>query len=116
MRRQAESPSKYITNVPATASGVPAHLLSPQSSSDDLCIGYQSQKLLNWVETIGAGEEGGVRPVSPLPLKRGWWQKPQLLSLTLEGRTLRYIPSVYPFRRARAKNTWSQKFFDSQFF
>lgn len=66
MQRRAERPSKYITNVPATASGVPAHLLSPQSSSDDLCIGYQSQKLLNWVETIGAGEEGGgVRRVSP---------------------------------------------------
>lgn len=69
MRRRAGRPSKYITDVPATAKGVPAHLLSPQSSSDDLCIGYQSQKLLNWVETVGAGEEGGGGRRSPrLPL------------------------------------------------
>lgn len=59
MGRRAEQHSKYISDVPAAASAVPPHLLSPQSSSEDLCIGYQSQRHLNWVETTGAGEESG---------------------------------------------------------
>lgn len=77
MGRRAEQHSKYITNVPAAASGVPTHLLSPRSSSDDLCFGYQSRRRLNWVETAGAGEEGGWWR---------WWRRLQhlsLLSLTL---------------------------------
>lgn len=71
MGRRAEQHSKYITNVPAAASRVPTHLLSPRSSSDDLCFGYQSRRRLNWVETAGAGEEGG------------WWRRRRLQHLSL---------------------------------
>lgn len=93
-----EQHSKYITNVPAAASGVPAHLLSPQSSFDDLCIGYQSQKRLNWVETAGAGEEGGGGGV---PLTEPQLE-PRYLSALMDGcseRQNRSIWSVYALGR-----------------
>lgn len=107
MGRGAEQHSKYITNVPAAASGVPAHLLPPQSSSDDLCIGYQSQRRLNWVETAGAGEEGGGSGVfsaslSPsLPLTEPQLE-PRYRSALMDGcseRQARSIWSVYALGR-----------------
>lgn len=108
MSRGAEQHSKYITNVPAAVSGVPAHLLSPQSSSDDLCIGYQSQRRLNWVETAGAGEEGssgGVTSASlspSLPLTEPQLE-PRYRSALMDGRSEqqdRFIWSVYALGRS----------------
>lgn len=98
MGRGAKQPSKYITNVPAAVSGVPAHLLSPQSSSDDLCIGYQSQRHLNWVETASAGEEGCSSGVTSASLSLSAFDGVTAgapLSLSLNGRTFRAAAQIY---------------------
>lgn len=57
MRGSAEHYAKYISNVRRGAARVPAHLLSEQSMSDGLCVGYQSQSRLNWVKTAGVQSE-----------------------------------------------------------
>lgn len=98
MGRGAEQHSKYITNVPAAVSGVPAHLLSPQSSLDDLCISYQSQRHLNWVET--AGEEGGSGGVpsaslSPSLLLMGPQLGPRYRAALTDGRSERQDRSTW---------------------
>lgn len=101
MGRRAEQHSKYITNVPAAASVVPTHLLSPRSSSDDLCFGYQSRRRLNWVETAGAGEEGGwwwrrLQHLSPLSLTLTEPQlEPRDHSALMDGRSERQDQSIW---------------------
>lgn len=96
MGRGAEQHSKYITNVPAAVSGVPAHLLSPQSSLDDLCISYQSQRHLNWVETAGEeGGSGGVPSASLSPSAFDGTTAGAPLSRRLNGRTLRAAGQIY---------------------
>lgn len=100
MGHRAEQHSKYISDVPAAASAVPPQLLSPQSSSEDLCIGYQSQRHLNWVETTGAGQEGrggGVvtsASLSPsLPLTEPQLE-PRYHSALMDGRSERQHRSM----------------------